>query len=50
MSDLKLSQKPARDKELHKKEWWTLRVDEASQSSGFGVGLLLQSPMEEQLE
>ena len=44
------SQKPAQDKEPHKEEWWTLRVDEASRSSGSGVGLLLQSPMGEQLE
>ncbi|RVW75914.1 hypothetical protein CK203_051833 [Vitis vinifera] len=32
------------------KVWWTLRVDGASRSSGSGVGLLLQSPTEEQLE
>ena len=44
------SQKPAQDKEPHKKEWWTLRVDGASRSSGSGVGLLLQSPTGEQLE
>ena len=44
------SQKPAQDKELHREEWWTLRVDEASRSSRFGVRLLLQSPMGEQLE
>ncbi|RVW83019.1 hypothetical protein CK203_042508 [Vitis vinifera] len=33
-----------------KKEWWTLRVDGASRSSGSGVGLLLQSPTGEHLE
>ena len=44
------SQKPAQDKEPRKEEWWTLRVDGASQSSGSGVGLLLQSPTVEQLE
>ena len=44
------SQKPAQDKEPRKEEWWTLRVDGASQSSGSGVGLLLQSPTGEQLE
>ncbi|RVW64169.1 Retrovirus-related Pol polyprotein from transposon 17.6 [Vitis vinifera] len=48
--ELKYSQKPAQDKEPHKKEWWTLRVDGASRSSGSGVGLLLQSPTGEQLE
>ena len=31
-------------------EWWTLRVDGASRSSGFRVGLLLQSLISEQLE
>ncbi|XP_034689166.1 uncharacterized protein LOC117917050 [Vitis riparia] len=31
-------------------EWWTLRVDGASRSSGSGVGLLLQSPTGEHLE
>ena len=44
------SQKPAQDKELHKEEWWTFRVDGASRSSGSGVRLLLQSPTGEQLE
>ncbi|KAL6344991.1 hypothetical protein AAG906_007722 [Vitis piasezkii] len=33
-----------------REEWWTLQVDGASRSSGFGVGLLLQSPTGEQLE
>ncbi|RVW75366.1 Retrovirus-related Pol polyprotein from transposon 17.6 [Vitis vinifera] len=32
------------------KEWWTLRVDGASRSSGSEVGLLLQSPTGEHLE
>ena len=31
-------------------EWWTLRVDGASRSSGSGVGLLPQSPTGEHLE
>ena len=44
------SQKPAQDNEPHKEEWWTLRVDGASRSSGSRVGLLLQSPTGEQLE
>ena len=44
------SQKPTQDKEPRKEEWWTLRGDGASQSSGSGVGLLLQSPTVEQLE
>ena len=43
-------QRPARDGEPHKEEWWTLRVDGASRSSGSGVRLLLQSPTGEQLE
>ena len=47
---LKYSQKPAQRKEPCEEEWWTLRVDEASRSSGSGVGLLLQSPTGEQLE
>ncbi|RVW62197.1 Transposon Ty3-I Gag-Pol polyprotein [Vitis vinifera] len=36
--------------ESNEKEWWTLRVDGASRSSGSGVGLLLQSPTGEHLE
>ena len=44
------SQKPAQDKEPGKEEWWTLQVDGVSQSSGSGVGFLLQSPTGEQLE
>ena len=44
------SQKPVRDEEPHKEEWWTLWVDGVSRSSGSGIGLLLQSPMGEQLE
>ena len=43
-------QKPAQDNGPHKEEWWTLRVDEASRSSGSGVGLFLLSPTGEQLE
>ena len=44
------SQKPTQHKEPREEEWWTLRVDGASRSSGSGVGLLLQSPLGEQLE
>ena len=44
------SQKPAQDKEPCKEGWWTLRVDGVSRSSGSGVGLLLHSPMGEQLK
>ena len=43
-------QRPARDGEPHKEEWWTLRVDGASRLSRSEVGLLLQSPSSEQLE
>ncbi|WJZ95390.1 hypothetical protein VitviT2T_014164 [Vitis vinifera] len=43
-------QRSTRDGEPYKEEWWTLRVDGASRSSGSGVGLLLQSPTGEQLE
>ena len=43
-------QKPAQDKGPREEEWWTLRVDVASRSSGSGVGLLLQSSTGEQLE
>ena len=43
-------QKPAQDKGPREEDWWTLRVDGASRSSGSGVGLLLQSPTGEQLE
>ncbi|RVW47932.1 Transposon Tf2-12 polyprotein [Vitis vinifera] len=35
---------------ISEQEWWTLRVDGASRSSGSGVGLLLQSPTGEHLE
>nr|CAN71856.1 hypothetical protein VITISV_012967 [Vitis vinifera] len=45
----KLSMKGQR-KEPGEKEWWTLRVDGASRSSGSGVGLLLQSSIGEHLE
>ena len=44
------SQKPVRDEEPHKEEWWTLRVDGASRSPGSVIGLLLQSSTGEQLE
>ncbi|RVW85539.1 Gag-Pol polyprotein [Vitis vinifera] len=47
---LEYSQKPTQHKEPREEEWWTLRVDGASRSSGSGVGLLLQSPLGEQLE
>ncbi|WJZ87246.1 hypothetical protein VitviT2T_006642 [Vitis vinifera] len=36
--------------EPSEKEWWTLRVDGTSRSSGSGIGLLLQSPTGEHLE
>nr|CAN76815.1 hypothetical protein VITISV_044116 [Vitis vinifera] len=47
---LEYSRKPGQHEESGKKEWWTLRVDGASRSSGSGVGLLLQSPTGEHLE
>ncbi|RVW21170.1 Transposon Tf2-12 polyprotein [Vitis vinifera] len=47
---LEYSRKPIQHKESSEKEWWTLRVDGASRSSGSGVGLLLQSPTGEHLE
>ena len=47
---LEYSRRPNQHQESNEKEWWTLRVDGASRSSGFGVGLLLQSPTGEHLE
>ena len=47
---LEYSRRPIQHEESSEKEWWTLRVDGASQSSGSGVGLLLQSPTGEHLE
>nr|CAN82409.1 hypothetical protein VITISV_023301 [Vitis vinifera] len=47
---LEYSRRPSQHDESVKKEWWTLRVDGASRSSGSGVGLLLQSPTGEHLE
>ena len=47
---LEYSRRPIQRKEQNEKEWWTLRVDGASRSSGSGVGLLLQSPTGEHLE
>ncbi|WJZ94286.1 hypothetical protein VitviT2T_013160 [Vitis vinifera] len=47
---LEYSRRPSQHHESSKQEWWTLRVDGASRSSGFGVGLLLQSPTGEHLE
>ncbi|RVW14953.1 hypothetical protein CK203_109381 [Vitis vinifera] len=41
---------PNQHQESNEKEWWTLRVDGASRSSGSRVGLLLQSPAGEHLE
>ena len=38
---LEYSQRPTQRKEPNEKEWWTLRVDGASRSSGSGGGLLL---------
>ncbi|RVW34465.1 Retrovirus-related Pol polyprotein from transposon opus [Vitis vinifera] len=43
-------ERPSQRQESSEKEWWTLRVDGASRSSGSGVGLLLQSPTGEHLE
>ncbi|RVW64957.1 hypothetical protein CK203_041857 [Vitis vinifera] len=47
---LEYSRRPSQHHESSKQEWWTLRVDGASRSSGSGVGLLLQSPTGEHLE
>ena len=47
---LEYSRGPSQCQEPSEKEWWTLRVDGASRSSGSGVGLLLQSPTGEHLE
>ena len=47
---LEYSRRPIQHKEPSEEEWWTLRVDGASRSSGSGVGLLLQSPTGEHLE
>ncbi|RVW17978.1 hypothetical protein CK203_115725, partial [Vitis vinifera] len=47
---LEYSRRPSQHDESSKKEWWTLRVDGASRSSGSRVGLLLQSPIGEHLE
>ncbi|RVW15502.1 Retrovirus-related Pol polyprotein from transposon 17.6 [Vitis vinifera] len=47
---LEYSRRPSQHDKSSKKEWWTLRVDGASRSSGSGVGLLLQSPTGEHLE
>ena len=38
---LEYSRRPTQRQEQSEKEWWTLRVDGASRSSGSGVGLLL---------
>ena len=47
---LEYSRRLIQRKEPSEKEWWTLRVDGTSRSSGSGVGLLLQSPTGEHLE
>ena len=47
---LEYSRRLIQHKEPIEKEWWTLRVNGASWSSGSGVGLLLQSPTGEHLE
>ena len=47
---LEYSRKPSQHHESSEQEWWTLRVDGASRSSGSGVGLLLQSLTGEHLE
>ncbi|RVW68609.1 hypothetical protein CK203_058859 [Vitis vinifera] len=46
---LEYSRRPNQHHESSEQEWWTLRVDGASRSSGSGVGLL-QSPTGEHLE
>ena len=47
---LEYFRRPIQHKEPSEEEWWTLRVDGASQSSRSGVGLLLQFPTGEHLE
>ncbi|RVX11738.1 Transposon Ty3-I Gag-Pol polyprotein [Vitis vinifera] len=47
---LEYSRRPNQHHESSEQEWWTLRVDGASRSSGSGVGLVLQSPTGEHLE
>ncbi|RVX15064.1 hypothetical protein CK203_007694 [Vitis vinifera] len=47
---LEYSRRPSQHDESSKQEWWTLRVNGSSRSSGSGVGLLLQSPTGEYLE
>ncbi|RVW39248.1 hypothetical protein CK203_085120 [Vitis vinifera] len=47
---LEYARRPNQYQESNEKEWWTLRVNGASRSSGSGVGLLLQSPTGEHLE
>ena len=47
---LEVPQQPPRLIELGKGGWSTLHVDGASWTSGFWIGLLLQSPAAEQLE
>ncbi|KAL6316293.1 hypothetical protein AAG906_017924 [Vitis piasezkii] len=47
---LEYSRRPNQHHESKEQEWWTLRVDGASRSSGSGVGLVLQSPTGEYLE
>ncbi|RVX06105.1 hypothetical protein CK203_018633 [Vitis vinifera] len=47
---LEYSRRPDQHHESGEQEWWILRVDGASRSSGSGVGLLLQSPTGEHLE
>lgn len=32
------------------KQWWTLHVDKTSRTSGYGIGLILQSPIGKLLE
>lgn len=46
----KVPQPHTPDKKSGKAGWWILHVDGASRSSGSGVGLLLESPTEKQLE
>lgn len=45
-----IPQKPSQLVDSLKKKWWMLHVDGTYRVSGFGIGLLLQSPIREQIE
>ena len=47
---VEVHQKPSQILDSLEKGWWILHVDGASKASGSEIGLLLQSPTEEQLE